>query len=205
MHPKLIRRCLTNRSLILVLITAPLSLGACAPLVVGAGAALGVAVVQERSVGNAIDDTQITLRVNQGLLEAESGLFTKVGVEVVEGRVLLTGAVPEAEDRVEAVRIAWKVDGVSEVLNEVQIADRGGITAYANDIRISSQLRLRLLTDTSVSDINYSIDTVNGVIYLMGISVSQEELDTVIGYARGISGVTEVVSHVLNSDDPRRN
>lgn len=176
----------------------------CGPAIVGAGATLGVAVAQQRTIGNAIDDAGIQLKINRALLEAEGNLFTKVGVEVVEGRVLLTGAVPTAEHRVEAVRIAWNVEGIKEVLNEIQIAERGGITAYANDVRISSQLRLRIITDRTVSDINYSIDTVNGVIYLMGIAGDQTELDTVIGYARGISGVTQVISHVRLKDDPRR-
>ena len=174
------------------------------PAIVGAGATLGVAVAQQLTIGNAIDDAGIQLKINRALLEAEGNLFTKVGVEVVEGRVLLTGAVPTAEHRGEAVRIAWNVEGIKEVLYEIQIAERGGITAYANDVRISSQLRLRIITDRTVSDINYSIDTVNGVIYLMGIAGDQTELDTVIGYARGISGVTQVISHVRLKDDPRR-
>lgn len=178
--------------------------GACAPVVVGAGATVGVAAAQERTVGNAIDDATIQLQINQTLLETNGTLFAAVGVEVVEGRVLLTGAVPNPEDRVEVVRVAWQVDGVQEVLNEIQISDRGGFAAYINDVRISGQLRIRMLSDRNVADINYSIDTVNGVIYLMGIAQDQTELDTVVGYARSITGVTQVVSHVRLKDDPRR-
>ncbi len=43
---------------------------------------------------------------------------------------------------------------------------------------------------------NYSIETVNGVVYLIGVAQSQEELDRVINHARQISYVRRIVSHV---------
>ena len=197
---------LQNARVCLLLLLGVLIMGAsgCAPAMFGAGATVGVAAAQERTVGNAIDDTTIQLQINRKLLDVNDALFASIGVEVVEGRVLLTGAVPQPEDRVETVRIAWQVEGVREVLNEVQIAERGGIVAYVNDVRISGQLRIRMLADLNVNEINYSVDTVNGVTYLMGIAQNQAELDAVIDYARNISGVVQVVSHVRLKDDPRR-
>ena len=192
------------RGALVLAVALVLGSAACAPALFGAGATIGVAAVQERTVGNALDDTTIQVMINQALLETDSALFAAVGVEVVEGRVLLTGAVRSPEDRVEAVRVAWQVDGVKEVLNEIQISDRTRITAFINDVRISGQLRVRMLWDREIIDINYSIDTVNGVIYLMGIAQDQTELDSIVGYARSISGVMEVVVHVRLKDDPRR-
>ncbi|MDA0654775.1 MAG: BON domain-containing protein [Proteobacteria bacterium] len=194
----------TLRTTFVLGLLALVSASGCAPAVIGAGATVGVAAAQERSVGNALDDATIQLQINQMMLEADRRLFADVSVEVVEGRVLLTGAVPNPEHRVEAVRIAWQVNGVSEVLNEIQIAERGGIGGFLSDVRISGQLRFRMLSDRQINDINYSIESVNGVIYLMGIARDQTELDTVINYARSISGVTQVVNHVRLRDDPRR-
>ena len=180
------------------------ALSACGPMLVGGAATVGVAAAQERSVGSAVDDATIQFQVSQRMLEASRSLFVRVGVEVVEGRVLMTGSVTTAEDRVEAVRIAWSVAGVKEVLNEIQINERGSVAAYLADVRITSQLRLQMLRDVEVNDINYSVDTVNATIYLMGIARDQAELDRVTGYARTISGVREVISHVRLRDDPRR-
>ena len=130
--------------------------------------------------------------------------FLRVGTEVLEGRVLLTGTVQNAEDRVEAVRLTWSVPGVREVLNEIQVAERGGIAANFADARITSTLRVQMLSDRNVRDVNYSIDTVNGIVYLMDIAQDQAELNRVLGYARNISGVKQVVNHVVLRDDPRR-
>lgn len=196
-------RQILNLSARVALVASALVLGACQSLLLGGAAVVGVAAVQERSVGAALDDATIQLLINQKLLETDEVLFLRVGIEVLEKRVLLTGSVNTPDNRVEAVRAAWQVDGVREVLNEIQIAERDALS-YLNDARITAQLRFQMLTDAEVADVNYSVDTVNGTVYLMGIAVDQAELDRVTDYARAISGVETVISHVRLSDDPRR-
>lgn len=186
------------------LIGSALVLAACQSLLVGGAAVVGVAAVQERSVGAALDDATIQLLINQKLLETDQNLFLRIGIEVVESRVLLTGSVNIPDDRVTAVRAAWQVDGVREVLNEIQIAERDGFITYLNDARITAQLRFQMLTDREIADVNFSVDTVIGTVYLMGIALDQAELDRVTDYARAISGVQNVISHVRLADDPRR-
>lgn len=193
-----------NRFARATLIGSALVLAACQSLLVGGAAVVGVAAVQERSVGAALDDATIQLLINQKLLETDQNLFLRIGIEVVESRVLLTGSVNIPDDRVTAVRAAWQVDGVREVLNEIQIAERDGFITYLNDARITAQLRFQMLTDREIADVNFSVDTVIGTVYLMGIALDQAELDRVTDYARAISGVQNVISHVRLADDPRR-
>ena len=183
-----------------------LLLGGCTAgtAVVGAGATVGLAAAQERSVGHAVDDTTIQIQINHLLLQKSQRLFSNVDLEVVEGRVLMTGTVPTAEDRVDAVRLAWQAKGVTEVLNELQVTDKSGLMSYAKDVWISTQMRGKLIGDSHIVDINYSVDTVNGTLYLMGIAQDQGELDRVVQHGRTIRGVTQVVSHVQMKDDPRR-
>ena len=183
-----------------------LALSACAGagLVAGGAATAGIAAAQERTVGAAIDDTAIQLQIKHYLLKASDDLFIRVGSEVHEGRVLLTGVVPTADDRVEAVRLTWQANGVLEVLNEVQVSDRDGIIEYFKDVKVTTQLRYQMLRDRDISDINYSVETVNGIVYLMGIARDQSELEKVTTHARNIAGVEKVISHVRLSDDKRR-
>ena len=182
-----------------------LALTACAAPGIVAGAAMaGLAVAQERSIGTVIDDTAIELQIQHYLLQASDGLFIRVGIEVHEGRVLLTGVVPTPDDRVEAVRQAWQANGVLEVINEVQVSDRAGIVDYLRDVKITSQLRFKMLRDGDISDVNYTVETVNGIVYLMGIARSRPELDKVTTHARNIAGVQKVISHVRLSGGDRR-
>ncbi len=187
-----------------LLALAPLGLAGCTVpgVVAGGTATAGVAVVQEGSVGSALADAVITTAVSSNLLQYHVDLFQAIDVEVVEGRVLLTGKVEQPDDRVEAVRLAWLAEGVVEVLNEIQVTDEGGIVNYARDTWISTQLRTKLLLDKDVRAINYNIEVVNGVVYMIGIARDQGELERVTNHARTIQNVTKVVSHVRIKGEP---
>jgi osmotically-inducible protein OsmY len=170
--------------------------GCTAGTVVGGGASVGVAVAQERSVGDALDDTVIATQIVAIFFDYSIKLLRKVSAEVVEGRVLLTGSVAEPEGRVDAVRLTWQIDGVIEVLNEIQVTDRGGLLDFALDTWVSTQLRTKLLLDRDIRALNYNVETVNGVIYLIGIAQNELELERVTNHARTIENVVKVVSHV---------
>lgn len=177
----------------------------CVPLAIGAGAATGVAIAEERSVGAALDDTTIRINVGALFLKEDEPLASMVDIEVLEGRVLLTGSVRSQDDRAKATNITWRSPGVKEVINELQVSDKASLGKLASDSWITTKLRAKILSDTNISDINYSIETVNGVIYLLGIAANQQELDKVNNYARNISGVERVVSYVRvkNQQAPR--
>lgn len=181
------------------------SLGSgCVGLAVGGAAVSGVAAVEERSLGTQVDDRTLYFKVNERLLSNSDVLFRKVNVEVNEGRVLLTGNVTKPEDRVAASDLAWQVVGVKEVLNELNVTDRTELKDFPRDTWITTQLKTRLLTDTHVLQVNYSVETINGIVYLIGIAQTQDELDRVTNHARNISGVQRVVSYVRLKDDPKR-
>lgn len=187
----------------LILLT---SAAACTPVGLGVGAAAtaGTAAAQERGFMGAVDDTKIATQIRHFLFQHDHVLFGKVNLEVHEGRVLLTGNVPSPEARVDAVRLAWQAGGVREVINEIQVNDRTSLIDAGRDVLIANQLRAKLLLDKEISNINYSVETVNGVIYLMGVAQNQAELDRVVGHARNIEYVRRVVNLVLLRDDPRR-
>jgi len=173
----------------------------CVPLVVGGAATTtGVGIAQERSMGEAVDDTIITTKIKSDLLQKDfDNLFSHVNVKVTEGRVLLTGSVPKPEMRVEVVRIAWNQSGVKEVINELKIEEPDGKLAvkdYSTDVWITTQLKSKLLFNADIHSVNYSVDTIDGVVYLMGIARSKEELDKVTNIAGTIKYVQRVISYV---------
>jgi len=183
---------------LVALLMAGIGLGAsgCAPAIVGVGASAGVAAAQERGFKGAMNDTEIRLQINDRWFQESISLYSKINLQVQEGKVLLTGNVPDPETRLNAVRLAWQAQGVREVINEIEVKDKSSLTDSAQDIWIATQLKAELLVDSEVSSINYSIETVNQVIYLMGVAQSQAELDRVIGHAKNISYVRRVVSYV---------
>lgn len=183
-----------------------LVLGACSfeGTVIGAGAGVGIMASQERGLGQAIDDQAIRIQINDGWLQYSERMYRLLTLQVQEGRVLVSGVVPEQEMRLEAIRIAWQPEGVREVINEVRVEEQtGGVDDFALDTWISTELKAKLVFDKEVSSINYSIETVHGVVYLMGVAQSPIELDRVVEHARNIAYVERVVSYVrLNQPEP---
>ena len=175
----------------------------CAPAVI-VGAGVGAGVAQERSTRDQMTDLEIGLSIQNALANESGALFQAVDLEVVEGRVLLAGSVPRPEDRIRAVEIAWATPSVVEVINEMQVAGSGGISGYANDAWISTQVRSRLVGTAGVNPLNFNVDTVGGVVHLIGLARSEQELQRAARAAARVPGVRQVVSHVLLIDDPRR-
>ena len=176
-----------------LLLASLLALGGCG-VVVGAGAAVGVTAMEERGLEGASRDTKIEAQIISAWFDKDKNMVVKAGVEVYEGRVLLTGAVDDANLRADLVRLAWTVPDVKEVINEIQNSSRQ--TNLARDTWITTQIKAKITFDREVLAINYKIETVGGIVYFIGIAQNQAELDRVIGHARGITYVKNVISHV---------
>ena len=185
-------------------LAAPLGLAGCADVIIGAATTTGLAVAEERTVGNAVKDLTIQAELNHLFFQDDLDLYNDVSISVMEGRVLLKGNVPTHEDRLRAGWVARQATRAQEVINELQVTGEGGILDYAQDRWISLKLRTRLLLDLDVLSVNYDIETVNGTVYLLGIAQDEDELEQVKAHARSVGGVERVVSHVIMKDDPRR-
>lgn len=172
------------------------SLQGCVRAVIGAGATVGTAAMEERGIAGVTDDAALRIRLNGLFSGKDERLWRKVGLQVYMGRVLLTGAVETEDMRAEAVRLAWSAEGVKEVINEMQIAQSGGATGFARDTWIATQLKSALLFDKDVSSINYSVESVGGTVYLIGLAQDRAELNRVMNHARGMSYVKKVVNYV---------
>lgn len=182
--------------LILSLCASSLLLSGCVGAAVGAGAAVGVSAAKEGGLQSSIKDEAIRIKISDLWFKRSTEMFGKLNLNVNQGRVLVTGVVQNPEDRVEAIRLAWQPKGVKQVINEIRVGNSSSFGSYAQDTWIAGQLRTRLTFEKYVQSINYSIEVVQGTVYLMGVAQDQQELDRTIGIARRIKGVKEVISYV---------
>ena len=194
------RRALTIIALMMSLASVS---GACTPMgaATGAAATAGTLSEQERGFKTGVQDAVILAKINQKWLEYDFNIFTKITARVMEGRVLLTGTVSKTGTRIDAVRLAWQVEGVNEVLNEIDVSDKSDLLDATRDAWITTQLRIKLTVDDEIKAINYSIYTVNRIIYLLGIAQDSEELERVTGHARNVKYVRRIVNYVRLKDE----
>lgn len=189
----------------LVAVTALSTLSGCVGVLIGGAATTATAASQERGLTGAVDDVKIRAEISHLWFQHDHNMFIKISMTVQEGEVFLTGTVQKPEHIVEAVRLAWQAAGVRRVVNELKVADgSGGFINYASDVVIANKMRWALLSDSAITNINYTIEVNDAVIYVMGIGQSADEVERVINHAREISGVKRVVNHVRLRNDPAR-
>ncbi len=190
---------------VLMALGVSIQLSACTPtgMAMGAGATLGVAAAQEGGVRQAATDAKIRLTIHDLWFTHNVDMYRYLDMTVKEGRVLITGTVPDPDMRVDAVRLAWQAEDVSQVINEINVDKKTGVKTYLKDTWITSRLKTVLTFDKYVQSINYTVDTVNGTVYLMGVAQDTGERNRVIDHARNMSHVENVVSYVrLRSETP---
>jgi osmotically-inducible protein OsmY len=180
-----------------------LILSGCAPAIVGVGTAAVAASSTEKGLGTSVSDSLIFTKIQDRFLQEDASLSTVVDVTVNDAAVLLTGKVRTPEEKVLATRLTWEVRGVREVINELQVADNSSIKDVAKDLAASAQLRGKLIADSGVSSLNFSIDVVNGTVYLSGVAADAEEMNRVVSHARELRFAQQVVNYITLRSDQR--
>ena len=171
----------------------------CSPagVLTSGGATTMVIAEGDRSLGTVVDDATIKLNLSAKFLKSENNLFLNIDSKVIEGRVLLTGIVDNQEIRIEAVKKTWEVNGVQEVINEIEVGDKTSIKEYASDLWITTQIRALAARNLGLRALSYNFETIKGKVYIAGITSRPEQLETLIALIKTIKGVNEIVNYVL--------
>ena len=188
-----------NNILLLVLLLSSINILSCSPAgILASGGATGMVVAEgDRSLGTVVDDATIKINIASKFINSDNNLFVDVGTNVLEGRVLLTGLVDNQEIRIDAVRRVWDVEGVNEVINEIQIGNRESIKEYAQDLWITTQVRGLAAKTIGLRSISYNFETIQGRVYIAGITSRADQLEELVKVAKTIKGVTEIINYVI--------
>ena len=168
----------------------------------GKGVSIGF---DPRTVGMQIDDTLMQKNLVARLTLAEKKYFLSIQVEVLDGRIFLTGKVDEAEEKIKITKFAWETKGVRSVKNAITIKGQSNFKSTAKDILITSQLRTALIFNKLIKSNNYTLETINKNIYIFGIAMDVEEKKLVIVEANKIYDVEKVIPTIYLVSELSRN
>ena len=90
----------------------------CALIATTAGCAVGRG---QESVGAYIDDAAITTAVKAKFADDKDVAASSISVETLNGTVMLSGFAKNATEKDQAAKLAWKVNGVKAVKNEIAL------------------------------------------------------------------------------------
>ena len=164
----------------------------------------GVSVATDpRSLGTQIDDSIMQKNLTTKLTILDKRYFISVKTKVLDGRIFITGKVDNPEEKLKITKIAWEINGVRSVRNDIKIKESFNFKQSAKDILITSQLRTALIINKNIKSNNFKIDTYKKKIYIYGIAKDRDELKLVIDEANLIVDVEKVIASILLVEDLR--
>ena len=199
-------KLLPHRLFTLLALTASLGAAttACVPVLMG-GAVVGTALVasDRRTSGTQLEDEGIELR-SASRIRDNLGDRVHVNVTSYNRRVLLTGEVPNDQDRQQVEQIVAKVDNVRTVVNELAILGKSTLSQRSSDLLVSSRIKAGFVDAKDLFANAFNVEVERGIAYLMG-RVTQREADHATEIARTTTGVLKVVRvfEIISEDELR--
>ena len=158
----------------------------------------GVSVAFDpRSVGTQIDDSIMQKNLSARVLILDKKYLFSVNSKVLDGRIFLTGKVDDPEEKLKLTKMAWEIQGVRSVRNDIKVKEDFNFKQSTKDLLITSQLRAALILNRNIKASNYQIDTYKNKIYIYGISITSDEKEEVINEAKQILDVKNVIASIL--------
>lgn len=179
-------------------------LGACAPMMVGGAMVSGLVATDRRTSGTQLEDETIELR-SESRIRENLGDRVHVNVASYNRQVLLTGEVPNAQDKQLVEQIVSRVDSVRAIVNELAIAPVSSLTQRSTDALITGRIKASMVDAKDLYANAFKVVTERGTVYLMG-RVTQREADRGTEIARSTGSVQKVVRvfEILTQEELQR-
>ena len=198
---------ISQKLLTVVLIAASVgaTLSACVPLVplmVGGGFVGGALVATDRRTsGTQLEDEGIELRSGSRIRD-NLGERVHVNINSYNRQVLLTGEVPNAQDRALVEQVVSKVENVRAIVNEISILGNSTFSQRSSDALVTGRVKAGLVDAKDLFANAFKVVTERGTTYLMG-RVTQREANRATDIARSTSGVQKVVRvlEIISEDE----
>ncbi|GAB6174772.1 BON domain-containing protein [Paradesulfitobacterium aromaticivorans] len=139
-----------------------------------------------------IDDKDIEEEIIRHFGQSRYSEIQKLGCQVSRGIVTLLGHVETRSTERLAQRLAMQVRGVKEIRSEIQMFDK-----YVNDAALVNMVEDVMVDSPWVNAQEIKTSARKGVVTLIGLVDTQEELEWAVETAYQVPGVKAVVSEIF--------
>ena len=163
-----------------------------------------------RNVDQVRADLDLEEQIKNSIESAKDGFlnannmknFGYYDIKVMEGRVLLTGAVYEEKIKSFIISKITANVKVRELLDEMVISTVSKNTV--KDYFIKKMITTKIFFRTKIRSMNYELSVMNGYVYVIGIADTVEELRLLAKSISTVKGVKEVISYVITVDSDKK-
>ena len=180
-----------------LLLSFILLLSSCIETVTVATFGTGYLLSREKTVKETVLDSAILAQVSKTLLSNNRDQkFAEINVSVYGGRVLLVGYSQSRDHVQEAIKLIWKIKNVTEVINEVSLAEIEKGHKRLFDFFLITRIKTKIAFDKDLKAKDINISIYNGNIYILGHAKDDETVQAIAKLSSAIRGVKQVVSHI---------
>jgi hyperosmotically inducible protein len=144
-----------------------------------------------QSAGEQVDDGWITSKVTAKLTaDPEVNVF-EIDVDSTNGVVRLSGLVDTDVQRREAAKLAWRTEGVRDVINDIRLGEQT-VGETIDDSWISSKVKAKLAADPDVNKFDIDVDVLERVVTLSGTvknDYARRHAGEIARHTKGVTGV----------------
>jgi osmotically-inducible protein OsmY len=166
-------------------------LSACAPVMFGGVIGTAMVASDRRTSGAQVDDEAIEIRGASAMRE-NFGTNAHINITGYNRQVLLTGEVPNDQQRLQAEQLVSKLPNVRSIVNELAVGPASSLADRSSDALITARVKAAMVDSEDVFANVYKVVTERGTVYLMG-RVTQREAQRATEVARSVGGVKRVV------------
>ncbi|MFO8082847.1 MAG: BON domain-containing protein [Desulfobacterales bacterium] len=131
----------------------------------------------------------------------------EIDVTVKDGTVTLSGVVENDIQKELAEEIAWGVEGVQKVENNISVepetegrGEEQDFFGVVNDASTTARVKYRLLWNRHTDGLDIEVNTKNGVVTLAGLTATEIEKELAVKIAENTKGVSDVVDQLKVSE-----
>lgn len=150
-------------------------------------------LLDDRSFKDDFIDIKMNFSLRDDFIEIDPKLGLDIEPTIFEGKVLLTGALPDIDIIQQVVETTWKNTNTKQVYNYIRVDDPPSLDIVNQDAAVSGAIRTQLTFTRGVSSSNYKLTMENGTVYIMGIAKDQNELNAVLSVVKDTVGVSKII------------
>ena len=158
---------------------------------------------QERDFKQRASDKQVASAVRSRMVYNKETKGLKIGVDVVNGNVVLHGVVNSEEQKDRLAKIAANTKGVDSVTNNLVVREKerkgfvGGLGRDMGDEWLEKKIETAILVTRKLSVRDLDVEVDDGVCYLSGVVENEEQKKVAGDIANGYTGVRELVNSII--------
>ena len=158
--------------------------------------------ISSKGFSASVEDSFLKTKIIAKLSALNLTNLTDITVSVSLGEVLLTGYTNDQLSRLKLVENVWKVEGVKKVYNEIKLANKVSLGNRTEDVIFESRVMTRLLFKSGINSTNFSLDVVDGTVYVIGLAENLEEKSTMERFLGEMKDIPKLVT-IINVKDRR--